>query len=621
MEIAKALFLIAFFSYDKCESLQTSLLQAARQHVNEQDHLEENLQASVSMMVAQFLQDAAYDKVQAIAHELLDLTGKCKLLKPHESPSECARRLMATFLTHVCGNQGLVDNQVFTDCCKRKNAARLRCFLSYKKDDADSRDTPLMPRPELICAMAEEGNVSLKLRYIYEMSRRYPFLYGPTLLTMSACYEIAVQSCCQEENATECLRTKLEPIRKYIRGISARHRHLCEIGTKFSEEVASAVELILLTKKQPKANFSEIAKLTRDVKNLHATCCEGNTLACVLGRRQLMNYTCSNQDILSSKFAECCEQPEPFRGECIINSENDDEPNLSPLPLTRFTEDQSVCEKFSGDQDGFLQEFLYEYSRRHLELAVPVILRVFETYKRLLEKCCKLENPLECHHSGKEMLQRVVLESRDRVKTYCDLHKQLGASNFQDRLTVLYTKKAPQLSAQELVMLTKKMAASANRCCPLRDELQSACLEDQAKLFLGDLCRRHGGKPVNAGVGSCCDDSYAFRKPCFDDLQADGTYISPPLACDQVISLKEDLCRAQDEELQTEKQKLLSNLVKQKPRVAEEAFHSIGEGFLLLLGKCCHAQRREACFQQEGPQLIMRCQSLLEADSSQSVLL
>lgn len=47
------------------------------------------------------------------------------------------------------------------------------------------------------------------------------------------------------------------------------------------------------------------------------------------------------------------------------------------------------------------------------------------------------------------------------------------------RLTVLYTKKAPQLSAQELVVLAKKTAAAARRCCPLRDELQSACVEDQ----------------------------------------------------------------------------------------------------------------------------------------------
>lgn len=44
--------------------------------------------------------------------------------------------------------------------------------------------------------------------------------------------------------------------------------------------------------------------------------------------------------------------------------------------------------------------FLYEYSRRHLELAVPVILRILATYKHLLEECCKLGNPLECHRRG-----------------------------------------------------------------------------------------------------------------------------------------------------------------------------------------------------------------------------
>lgn len=33
----------------------------------------------------------------------------------------------------------------------------------------------------------------------------------------------------------------------------------------------------------------------------------------------------------------------------------------------------------------------------------------------------------------KQMFQRVVRESRDRVKTYCDLHRTLGGSNFQDR--------------------------------------------------------------------------------------------------------------------------------------------------------------------------------------------
>lgn len=43
-------------------------------------------------------------------------------------------------------------------------------------------------------------------------------------------------------------------------------------------------ELVLLTKKQPNANFSEIAKLAAVIKNLHQTCCEGNAVACVFGR-------------------------------------------------------------------------------------------------------------------------------------------------------------------------------------------------------------------------------------------------------------------------------------------------------------------------------------------------
>lgn len=48
--------------------------------------------------------------------------------------------------------------------------------------------------------------------------------------------------------------------------------------------------------------------------------------------------------------------------------------------------------------DGY--RFLYEYSRRHSELAVPVILRVDTVYQNLLANCCKLENPLECYSRG-----------------------------------------------------------------------------------------------------------------------------------------------------------------------------------------------------------------------------
>ncbi|KAM5284298.1 alpha-fetoprotein-like isoform 3-T4 [Hipposideros larvatus] len=581
------------------------------QHPSSQNYLEENLRSIISTMVAQFLQKLTYEEVQTTVNELLDFAEKCKSLNLHESPSECSYQLMTTFLEHICNNQGMVDKHAFSDCCNINNTARHKCFLLYKKDDAGHSDIFQIPNPEQICETDKENQASVKERYIYKTSRKHPFLYGPTILTMSACYETAIQSCCQQENNTECFQIKLEPIRKYIREISLRHHHLCEIGIKFNHKVAKSVELVLLTKKQLKANFSEIAQLAVDTKNLHQICCEGNAVACVFGRSQLMNNICSKQTILSSKIMPCCALPVPFRGECIINSENDDKPDLSLLPLSRFTEDRFVCKQFTDKQDDFLQEFLYEYSRRHPELALPVILRVVTVYQNLLGKCCKLEDPLECYRHGREMFQRVVLESHERVKNHCDLHEKLGDNNFHDRLMVLYTKKAPQLSAQELIMFTKSMAAAATRCCPLSDDQQFVCMEDAAKLILGALCRRHEAEPINVNVGHCCDDSYAFRKPCFEDLQVNGTYISPPLPCDQIISLKEDLCKAQEEEFQTEKQKLLSNLVKQKPYATEMQFQSFIVDFTRLVRKCCQAEKSEMCFQEEELKLIEKCQSLL----------
>uniref|UniRef100_A0A7N5JD40 Alpha fetoprotein n=1 Tax=Ailuropoda melanoleuca TaxID=9646 RepID=A0A7N5JD40_AILME len=569
---------------------------------------EMNLADLATIFFAQFVQEATYKEVSKMVKDILTVIEKST---GSEQPVGCLENQLSAFLEEICEEKEILEKYGLSDCCSQSEEERHNCLLGHKKAAPATIPPFQVPEPVTSCKAYEENRDMFMNRYIYETSRKYPFLYGPTILTMSACYETTIRSCCQEENKTECFQIKLEPIRKYIREISLRHHHLCEIGIKFNHKVAKAVELVLLTKKQPKANFSEIARLAVDIKNLHQTCCEGDVVACVLGRSQIMNYTCSKHSILSSKISPCCALPVPFRGECIIISENDDKPDLSFMPLGRFTEDRSVCKQFSNEPDDLLQEFLYEYSRRHSELAVPVILRVDTVYQNLLAKCCKLENPLECYSNGQEMFRRVIRESHERVKHHCDLHEKLGNANFHDRLIILYTKKAPQLSAQELVTFTKNMAAAATKCCPLRDEQQFACMEDSAKLILGALCRRHEAEPINAGVGHCCDDSYAFRKPCFDDLQVDGTYISPPLSCDQVINLKENLCKAQEEEFQTEKQKVLSNLVKQKPQATEMQFQSVMAEFAHLVKKCCQAETSDMCFREEGSKLIEKCQSLL----------
>ncbi|XP_037685889.1 alpha-fetoprotein-like isoform X4 [Choloepus didactylus] len=499
MKTIRLIYFLVFLGYIKCQILQRSLQDAAMKYLKSQNYLEENLRDITSIMVAQFLQKVTYEDVQTIVQELLNTAEKCKGFKPHESPSECSHQMMITFLEHICNNQGMVDKYGVSDCCNKNYTARHKCLLSHKKDDAEYSDVFQIPNPEQIldksCETDKENPGSVRERYIYETSRQHPFLYGPTILTMSACYETAIESCCQEDNKTECLQIKLEPIRKYITEMSLRHHHLCEIGNKFNHRIAKAVELVLLTKKQPKADFSEIAKLTMDTKSLHQTCCEGNTVECVLGR--------------------------------------------------------------------------------------------------------------------KEMLQRVVNESHERVKNYCDLYKKLGDGNFHNWLIVLYYKKVPQLSAQELVVLTKNLAAAATKCCPLGDEKQFNCIEDSAKLIFGALCRRHEAEPISAGVDHCCDDAYAFRKICFDDLQGDATYVSPSLPYEQVISLEENLCKAQEEKIQTEKLNLLSNLVKRQPQLTEMQLLSIIAQYTDLVQTCCEAEKSENCFQEKGSKLTEEYQSLL----------
>lgn len=85
----------------------------------------------------------------------------------------------------------------------------------------------------------------------------------------------------------------------------------------------------------------------------------------------------------------------------------------------------------------------------------------------------------------KPSLMPCLTSIRDNVRYWGKLcrilhfgHTVIVRGTYSFRLLVHYTKKAPQLSAQELVMFTKNMAAAATKCCPLSDEQQFVCMED-----------------------------------------------------------------------------------------------------------------------------------------------
>lgn len=48
--------------------------------------------------------------------------------------------------------------------------------------------------------------------FIYSVARREPFLYAPTILSLAADYEHALQTCCKESDVGACLDEKVHQI-------------------------------------------------------------------------------------------------------------------------------------------------------------------------------------------------------------------------------------------------------------------------------------------------------------------------------------------------------------------------------------------------------------------------
>uniref|UniRef100_A0A8C2N067 Alpha-fetoprotein n=1 Tax=Cricetulus griseus TaxID=10029 RepID=A0A8C2N067_CRIGR len=519
-----------------------------------------------------------------------------------------------------------------TNILHQSGEARHQCLLAHKKTASASVLPFSFPEAAESCKAYKENREMFINRVIYEVSRRYRFMYAPAILSLAAQYDKTVPVCCEAENMEECLQTKRASIAKELKEGSMLNEHVCAVLRKFGSRNLQAITLIKMSQKFPKANFTEIEKLVLDVAHIHEECCLGNAMECLqdgkLGqvkdmersrsnhkamkksKEKIMSYICSQQDILSSKIAECCKLPTLELGYCIIHAENDDKPEgLSPS-LDGVLGDRNYGQLSSEEKIMFMARFLYEYSRSHTKFAVSVILRVAKTYQEIMEKCSQSENSAVCQNNGEKELQKHIQESQALAKQSCALHQKLGDYYFQKVFLIAYTRKIPQLTSAELIDLTRKMVSIASTCCQLSEENWSACGEAAADLFIGHLCLRHEANPLNPGIGHCCNSSYSNRRPCITSLVMDESYVPPPFSADK-FTLNKDLCQAQGQALQTMKQELLINLVKQKPDMTEEQHEAVTADFSGFLEKCCQDQEQEDCFAKEGPKLISRTRAAL----------
>ncbi|XP_060043832.1 alpha-fetoprotein [Erinaceus europaeus] len=600
-------FFIFLLSFSESRTMHRNAYGIASILDSSQCTMEVNLLDAFTILFAQFVQDASYPEVSQMAKDVLT-----KIEKPtgSEQPAGCMEDQISTFLEEICHEKEIIEKYRLSNCCSQSGQERHDCLLAHKNAAPASIPAFQVPEPVSSCKAFEENRGAFMNQYIYEIARRHPYLYAPAILYLAGHYAKIISSCCQAENPVECFQTKEAPVTKELRENSLLNQHMCAVRRTFEPKVFHAIIIAKMSQRFPRANFTEIQKLVLDVVHLHEECCRGNVLECLQDGGKVMSYICSQQDALSSKITECCKLPMLELGQCIIRAENDDKPEDLSSNLNRFLVARDFSQLSPKEKDLSMARYTYEYSRRHLELAIPVILRVIKTYLELMEKCAQSENPVECQDKGEEELEKHIQESQALSKRSCGLFQKLGKYYLQNAFLVAYTKKAPQLTPLELMTFTKKMATAAATCCQLSEDKQLACGEAAADLIIGQLCIRHEETPINSGVGQCCTSSYANRRPCFSSLVVDETYVPPPFSADKFIFHK-DLCQPQGVALQTMKQQFLINLVKQKPQITEEQLEAVTADFSALMDKCCKGEVHEACFTEEGPKLISKTRAAL----------
>ncbi|NXQ85446.1 FETA protein, partial [Nyctibius grandis] len=315
---------------------------------------ENNFKAIAMIMFAQYVQGGTFGRAVEMAEEVTALARRCAAAG-RDNPG-CLKPLDTIFLDTICQEENLPS---VTDCCAKKDPERNDCFLSLKNSSRGFVSPFERPNPEAACKNYSRHQHPLTGYFIYEVSRRHPFLYAPTILSVAIRYEEMMKNCCGSaedptHNLEECFQRQAPKVMKPLKEDGLRQEHTCGILNKFGERTLKALKLAQISQKFPKADFVTVNKLVVDVANMHKDCCRGDMLDCMHDREEILHYVCTNQGILSSKIKKCCEKPLLQRSECIVNAENDDKPaDLSPH-VREFIEDKGICERFAQERDTHL---------------------------------------------------------------------------------------------------------------------------------------------------------------------------------------------------------------------------------------------------------------------------
>ncbi|EPQ13064.1 Serum albumin [Myotis brandtii] len=348
---------------------------------------------------SQLLRMSHLDEIVKLANDLTDLADVCAL---NELAENCGKSLHTLVGEKLCSVKSLGK---LAACCEKQEPERNQCFLKHKDDDLDILPLPPID-PSATCTAFHQFEQKVLGTFIYEIARRYPYFYGPELLYYTQAYKETLTECCKDAGADARLGPKLDALRKEVLRSAYRGKFKCSMLQNSGEKALQKWFISELSKRFPNADFMVISKLATDFTKVHKECCQSDMLECADDWADLTKYMCENQTSISPKLKECCNKPVLEKSHCLAEKTGDNSDDnvvanmaakLAVVKSGTFVENKDVCKNYMEAKEDFLGKFLYEYSRRHPDYSVSLLLRLAQMYEATLEKCCATDDAQACY--------------------------------------------------------------------------------------------------------------------------------------------------------------------------------------------------------------------------------
>ncbi|XP_066568352.1 albumin 2 [Amia ocellicauda] len=573
---------------------------------------EQGFKAIVLVGLAQNLPKSTYEELRPLLIQSAIVAQSCCGAEPS---ADCSREEADLFQSAICASHEITEKNGLDDCCKLHGTQRTHCFVDHKhKIPHDASLKPDIPESEK-CADYEKDSSTFMGHFIYDFARRHVLLQPQVILGIAQGYEKIIKECCKDAKGVHtCFDDKKAGFKHAIENRVSELKSTCVIYHTFGKRILMAKKLVQYSQKMPQATFAEVKAITERIANVTATCCSGDMIQCMKERKHMIDEYCANHEVLArtKHFAECCKASIIERGACIEKMKADDKPEgLSPK-VEGFIKDKDVCQKYAEARDLYIGKFLYEYSRRHPELSIQIILRITKNYEEVLEKCCKTDDPPTCYGSADAQLAKAIETELLHFKNMCAFETTKGEEAFEKQMIVQYTRIMPQAGFEGVEYVAHKIADVMDHCCREKDldHHLLPCAEEKLTNAIDQTCVDYDPATINAHIAHCCNKSYSMRRPCLREIKPDTEFV-PPAVSEDLFPMGPGLCHGTPKDLFKSAKRLLYTVVRLKTTIPAEKLQKIITSFHDLKTKCCAEADIAACFAAGRKQLVIDSQALV----------